>query len=847
MGPRHLCSRLALLLVLTLVAACAAEEEPALPQASSVSGGTGKADGVVYEVKDFFRHNKWLPIDDLLGRVAELATDQVNDLLANLPYAEIKLSETRLYSLEGGSMDMVETDSLAKLVTGLTGRFGAGDFAAQVNELRQGHLAHSEDEVYAEAEFRVSVGQELSFTIDPHDVDVRFGFLPNQTLTSRTVTTHDKAWQALVEAPLVSAKEARGFILPRDVEDIRGMKPGESVTLVGQGVLGFNVGANIPIYTFEPTSTLFVSTRLALGAKVLLKGRLDCQLVRGEGDVAWLEVGMGEWSIQEIHVALRDGYGLTAIPAMLSFEVLGQDVVLGEIAEDVVNRYLRKQDWLRFGVHFDAEHHESRVTIQRYAFDLSQGQGEVADALTQGFAGDLRLAQTLADREYGAVTELVSFTRDIETWRTSFGAFASSMRFFTETLETTGVVTIEQGDQAQTILLDQLQESAGKFWTKWSHKRLLLRSETWAGGTLLDAAANLRLSVVESDKFTARDQVLDHVDSVLLSVVDFDTLYYLVNLEYEKLQHEVDKHCEECDDDSWHCENEYEECVDALISPEEVEEWKALLGDVRNTVLEGVFGDHYDPEFTGPGLLAGQLLDLKLALSAVQELPAAFSDTTGRTALLSDLRISMGGLDQLFREVTPQQFEARLAEVMMLIISKRSKASDDKYEKAVSKVENNLDKLREMRNLYAAARDAYLEVDEVTRVTVDGGAIGNRAMVIVPANDEPGAYTLRTLSDRKGLLAAALVDDLIDRADKLGVLGWLAELFTLGLADPLGFESHHLVAYTLLSLAHPGEREVLVDMDFEEDGFADVSAYLRGRDAEFIGAGDFDLDALLQP
>ncbi len=84
-------------------------------------------------------------------------------------------------------------------------------------------------------------------------------------------------------------------------------------------------------------------------------------------------------------------------------------------------------------------------------------------------------------------------------------------------------------------------------------------------------------------------------------------------------------------------------------------------------------------------------------------------------------------------------------------------------------------------------------------------------------------------------------------SEELGVLGWLAELFTLGLANPLGFESHHLVAYTLLSLAEPGEREVLVDLDFEEDGFADVSAYLRGRDADFIGAGDFDLDALLSP
>ena len=833
---------------LVLVASCAAEEESAVPEPGTLAGGTGKADGIVYEAKDFFRHNKWLPLDDLLGRVASLATDELNDQLAGIPYVDLRLSDTEVYSLNGGSMDMVETRSLKTLVTDLTARFGADDFAAAVNDLRAAHLKGTGDEVYAETEFRLSLGNELSFSIDPHDVNVRLGFLPNQTITSRTVTAHDRAADALLAGPLAALRETRGFVLPRGRDDILSMKPGEAVALVGQGIVGVNVGANIPIFSFEPASHLFVSARFSVSARALLKGRVDCQIIRGEDAVVWLEVGLAEWSIQEIHVALQNGYGLTALPAMLSFDILGKEIILGDIAEKMINRYLRKQDWFRFGVHYDADHQSSRVTIDRFRFDLTMGQGEVAKALTQGFAGDLRLAQTLADREYGAVTELVSFTRDIETWRTSFGAFISSMRFFTETLETTAVVTVEQGAQAQTILLDQLQESAGKFWTEWTHRRILLRSETWEQGVLLDAAANLRLSVAESDRFTDRDQVLDHVDSTLLSVFDFDTLYYDLTTEYEKLQQEVDAYCQECDnDDDWTCEQAYEDCVAELITPEEAATWKADLEALNVSVLPEVDSGAYHADFTAAEDLAQGLLDLKLALSSVQELPNVFSDTTGRTALLTDLRISMAGLDMLFRDVTPEQFEARVGQVMMLIISKRSKASEDKYEKAVDKVEDNLDKIRAMRDLYAATRTAYLEIGEATRVTLDGEAIGSRAMMIVPVEGEEGAYTLRTLSDRKGLLAAALVDDLIDRAEELGVLGWLAELFTLGLANPLGFESHHLVVYSLLSLVPPQEREVLIDMDFEEDAFADVSAYLRGRDATFVGAGDFDLDALLKP
>jgi hypothetical protein len=846
---RSLRTIFALLVCLPAILAACGEETAKDQQVGTLSGGTGKADGIAYEIKDFFRHNRYLPIDDLMGQLAELATDELNDQLSIIPFADIRISDAQVYSVDGESLDFVETRSLAQLTTDLLSRFGANSFSAKLNDIRTRHLQFTDDSVYAEAQFKVDLGHDFHFSVSPGDVDVRFGFLPNQQLVSRTVSAHKGSLPALVQAPLESVKQARGFILPTKLDDVLSMKPGEAVTLEGTGVIGFNVGANIPIFSFDPVSVFFVTTRVSIGGRVLLNGRIDCQVIRGEQDDAWLEVGISDWTIKGLNVGLANGYGLMGLPDLAAVDVFGKEYVLGEIAEDLLNNYMRKKGWFSVGVSYSSESQKQRMTVERFRFRLNRGEGEVGEALVQGLGGDLRLAQTLADREYGAVEQVISFTRDIDTHRSRFGAHVSSMKFFSENMETTGAVTIVNGDSMQKLLLEEIQHSEGKFFTDWKYRRVLARSEEWVDGVPVSADTNLRLAVSEADKFTARDQVLDHVDAALLSVFDFETLYYTLTEEYERLQHEVDKYCTECDDrDDWSCENEYDKCVDDLIKPEEVEDWKGGLWDLNLAVLPTVDDTPYHDNFVQASELASQLLDLKLALCSVKEVAALFSDTTGRTSLLTDFRISMAGLDRLFEEVTPEQFEDRLAQVLMLIVAKRSKATDDKYKKAVKKVESSQGNLHEMRKLYAEIRDEYRKLGEISRVTVDGQAIGGRAMTIVPFLDgKKEKLTMLTLADRKGLLAAQLYDDLLDAAEDYDLLDWVAELFTLGLADPLGFESQHLVNYTLLSLVPAEEREVLLSMDFEEDGFADVSAYLRGQDAEFIGAGQFDLDALLSP
>ena len=63
--------------------------------------------------------------------------------------------------------------------------------------------------------------------------------------------------------------------------------------------------------------------------------------------------------------------------------------------------------------------------------------------------------------------------------------------------------------------------------------------------SILGLKANLRLGVTESDSFTARDQILDHVDAALLGVLDFSTSYNTLTRLYEELLL-TDIHCRRC-------------------------------------------------------------------------------------------------------------------------------------------------------------------------------------------------------------------------------------------------------------------------------------------------------------
>ena len=182
-----------------------------------------------------------------------------------------------------------------------------------------------------------------------------------------------------------------------------------------------------------------------------------------------------------------------------------------------------------------------------------------------------------------------------------------------------------------------------------------------------------------------------------------------------------------------------------------------------------------------------------------------------------------------------------------MIVSKRSKEYDKKYNKATRWLDRERGKIDDMISVYARARDQYMRMDDASRIGVAGLTLSDGGVVLTNAGDDdrPIADSM-SLAEQKGQIVGDMVDELIERGRELNLIQALIRLVSLGLINPRAFESHHLVAYTMATLIKPQHREWLISMDFENDGFSDVRFYSRGEAEDgLIAPGEFDLDSLL--
>ncbi|MFT7624896.1 MAG: hypothetical protein ACI9WU_004087, partial [Myxococcota bacterium] len=311
---------LATLAVASIVMGCVEETEAPAPgnePVGTLNADSGKFDSVSRVVQDYFRHTRELLLRDLVDRAASLATDQLNDLLGNIPWVDIKLSDTAIFGLEEGFEDGSEVQSLSKLKAGLTQRFGETDFLTQINTIREAHLTSGADTYFAESSFEVDISAGTSFTAEVADIPIVLGFKPETKLTATVVGAHDGNIDAVLKNPVQAFREARGFILPRGFKDLKGMKQGEAIALSGKGTFGLNIAANIPVYSFSPVDHLLLTARFSLGGHMQLEGGLDVQLIRGESDLLYLDVGIREAQTKGLHAALSSGWGLTDVPDLL--------------------------------------------------------------------------------------------------------------------------------------------------------------------------------------------------------------------------------------------------------------------------------------------------------------------------------------------------------------------------------------------------------------------------------------------------------------------------------------------------------------------------------------------------
>lgn len=841
--------RIAMICSLLMLSACA--ETPineGIEPNGLLTAYNGKADGPAYSIKDYFKNTANLDLSDLLEQAVNVGTGDLNGLLSSIPYLDIQLQPTKIFTDTGGEVLGLSTSSLDALVNNLSTTYGSDAVTTEINQVRLSHLATSVDTLYSESEFRVAVGGNFSFSTTLGDGDGTVGFLPSSNVTARLVTAHgDDELNALPTQPLTVTYDKRGFVLPTSVNEIAQMTSGESVTLLGRGRLGFNVGANLPVYSFDPINHLMLTARFHLGGRILTEGELDIHLVRAAGNEVIVEVGISDIRSRGIRAGLSSGFGLTNIPPLLEVDIGGKSWTLGALAERLIQRRLDKSGLLSYGAQALSDNSKSRVTLERFRLDLSQRSERLDRALIQAITGDLRLMQALADRQEGVIQE-VSFDRNLNENHRYKGAHLASMRFFSESNTIEGSVRIEDENGAQTILFEDLQETRGRFFADWGFRRLIMTSSQWQGSQYLGSKANLRLAVTESDSYTARDQILDHVDAALLAVLDFPTSYSHLTRMYEELQQQVDLHCRRCNDSGdASCHREYRECMEMTLSQEEIDLWRADLDRATGQAIMELNPNDADPALANARHIADGLLNLKLQLSSIKEVSAALRDVAGDTQILSDVRFGQNGLDNLFRNVNRDDFEERLRQVLVVVVSKRSRDYDQKFDRALDWVDDEAGKIRDIVDIYDSARTRYIALDDQSRINVVGQSVGNGAYLIETLSQEDSSPVIRSIAESKAKIIADMVDHMVDRGRELSLIQSLISVFSLGLIDPRGFESHHLISYTLTTLVEPESREWLLSMNFEEEILPDLQLFSRGSDQDgFIQAGQFGLNFLLE-
>ncbi len=481
----------------------------------------GKCDGIG-SLKSYIRDARELDLGDLVAVGSKFASDQLNDALAVSDYASIKVDEPRFFALPSVSEPDLTLENLDTLVSGLAARYGERELSTEVNEVRREHLMSSSDKVFVEAAFQVAANVNANWgeSVGGFDnANVGVGFTSGVRLDARVIGAFASELSGVARAPLQALEGLRGFIFPRSLDEIRQMKPGESFALEGDGHLGVNLGAGVPILIANPGNAITYNIVISAGLRARLSGQLDVQLVRLDGDQIVIDVGMQkvrEWSAK---LAADDAWGVQGL-MKTHLELGGIDVDLGRLVDKALQKQLNAKLHL-FSAELSHSSTASRVSVARLRFHLDGGNPDmIAPAVAQALRGDVRLAQALANRgEPGVIAEF-DLLRSGSSTTSYAGIDLLGMSFFKKTIASDGTVVLQTPGGTRSLLFDSLHKSSGFLFSEHGYTRVGLSGLNYDPEHPGEprGEANLFVELQESDDFMERDKMLDHVDPMIIAL-----------------------------------------------------------------------------------------------------------------------------------------------------------------------------------------------------------------------------------------------------------------------------------------------------------------------------------------
>ena len=850
---RSLALRLTPLVALTL-AACAAEgDEPAASDQAALQS-----------LDVYFADAKKLNLDDLTRVAVGFGTEALNDQLSldvGPVHAGLRFEKPGVFAAhaEPSSVlpDDAEVKALDTIVSGLASRFGEKELSTQVNAARLAHLDSTSDDYFVESAFSANAGLVPRWNFPAGGLGVNLGFEASTELTSRViVATKNDGVKALLETPLSAVKGMRGFIYPRSVADIRGMKPGEMFALRGQGKLGANFGVGAPIFIAGPVGPLSYQVVASAGVAGVISGQIDVQLVRLDGDEVVVDLGVEKGRGVSFHAGINDQFGIKGLcddglPCLRTVQIAGKALNLQSVVEKAIENQVNK--YLTFSVDASSGVSSSRISLSRFRFHLDKGNpDEVQAALQQLLKFDLRLAQALNNRDLGqgpasarAVTMDFDAVRAATTTTRNFGFEVLGMNVFHKAIvDRDGTFVLQTPDGAKAFLFDHLEKEEGWFQRRHAFSRTGIAAESvdaTAPGQW-KSSASLFVQTVSADDHLDNDFVLDNVDGLLVSL-GANEIVDVLDQYGNAMQRTLWSKCPLQESSGGGTQHWDEDCNVKLLDDPSFKAMKTQ-GLAAVEAKLGPYADDYKN-------LIRTAANLRLTLQSVGV--TNFSVTGGpKVSLSSDYRFDDGALDTLTAMSKTDYGRALRAYIGMVTSQRRDvhKPADRDYfaKIAIDRSNGAVDRMIERFDVEAQTYQRILKAEQ-SLPTI----LANRPYVASPVGitfpiDHDGAASLanvvlRSTSEERALAATRLYDGLRKEAE--------------GLQLSVGLQAEHAALYPLGALVPHDNLEVALTVDanvqstffnprkrFIKAGFKSVSAAARGADVVTLGAGMFDIRAI---
>jgi len=789
---------------------------------------------------------KKLDLGDLLVLGAGYATNGLNDALNLTDYASVELRPTEFYALKERVDQDLTLNDIDKLVSGLAARFGESELSTEVNRVRAAHLrdSSSDDKYFAESAFSIGANLSPNWNFQSagltqgSDATSTVGFAAGGTLEARIISAYDDELSAIGSAPLAAIKTARGFIFPRELNDVRDMRPGESFALKGQGEMGLNIGAGVPILITEPTSFLTYNVVLTAGLRSQLTGEMDVQLVRLDGDQVVIDVGMEVASVKSARVGLRDGWGVQGLVEQ-NIDIAGVNVDLGRLVEKALQKELNAKLNL-IGAELSSSKRLERMSVARLRFhlDASDPEGAREEALAQALKGDIRLAQALANRGDSGVNAEFDLLRSGVATASEAGLEIFGMHFFTSTEESSGVATIQTPGGATSLIFESLHKEGGWFFESHGYGRTGLAGLSYdASGGPAVGETNLFIAVQEGDKHMERDKMLDHLDGLIVGLAGKEALSAM-EVHTNALEQHVWASCPS-PDISYSCNEGLLE-DDAILRQEQNEARNALQASITNL----------DPETQD---LLEQVGELKIAAQSLQDIPAQLVGPN--SSIVLDYRLDDGALLDMFSQNSGSDFQNSVLD--FLEATQVDRIDDTNLAAARETIRTKLDDdVVAMVSTFDSYKEKYLRLTSIEKADIAGlGNIGANAVEIrfqVDSENRPEYETAvsQSLARARSKVVTSFFDDLLVQADDIGKAG-------TGSAP----HQEQVVAYGLLGLADSSRVDLRVDIDVDTSGCLllcgaaldryDIAGYAgsdtraKGENVQAIGGGLFNIDSII--